>query len=235
MALRRCPGSLSFTQPKIEMVPCPDCKADVEIWSDEATGECKACGRAVIRTASQSCVDWCRYAKECMGDEKFNKYGAMKAAMRKAALLDAVQAHHGGNDAAMAQPRKLLAYAEVLLAANPQADPNVVMSAAALYHLVHGSAATSAPPSAAGIDAARKVLEDLSSPQGLVREIMELLQADASPKPATLHGRLLHDAVLLANTEKKRRPSDRGPLSPEVLAAFETEAGRAAAAQRQVA
>ena len=83
MTIKRCPGAMAFSQPKIEMTPCPDCGADVEIWSDEATGQCPKCSRTVIRTATQSCVDWCRYAKECLGEDKFKKYGQMKTALTK--------------------------------------------------------------------------------------------------------------------------------------------------------
>jgi ribosomal protein S27E len=60
MGLKRCSGATAFSQPKIEVVPCPDCGTDVEVWSDEATGQCPSCSRTVIRTATQSCVDWCR-------------------------------------------------------------------------------------------------------------------------------------------------------------------------------
>ncbi|MCX6996913.1 MAG: hypothetical protein NTV49_07470 [Kiritimatiellaeota bacterium] len=140
MTFRRCPGAIAFAQPKIEMVPCPDCGADVEIWSDEATGQCLGCARTVIRTVTQSCVDWCRYAQECLGDEKFKKYGEMKGALRKSALLQAVQAHLKSDDARLARTRKSMAYAEMLLAGHPEADPNVVMAAAALHSLTDGTA-----------------------------------------------------------------------------------------------
>lgn len=40
MSFKRCPGSLSFTQPKIELVRCPHCGAEAEVWSDEADGTC---------------------------------------------------------------------------------------------------------------------------------------------------------------------------------------------------
>jgi hypothetical protein len=42
-------------------------------------------------------VDWCKYAKECLGDEKFKKYGEMKAVMRKPALMAAMSGSVGSD------------------------------------------------------------------------------------------------------------------------------------------
>jgi hypothetical protein len=95
--MKKCPGSLSFSQPKPDIVKCPDCGTEVEIWSDEATGSCPSCSKSVIRTVTQSCVDWCKYAKECLGDEKFKKYGEMKAVMRKPALMAAMSGSVGSD------------------------------------------------------------------------------------------------------------------------------------------
>ena len=86
MSFRRCPGSAAFMQPKIELVRCPQCQQDVEVWSDEADGTCDSCGITVVRTQSQSCVDWCRYARECLGEEKFKQYRETKSAVRKEAV-----------------------------------------------------------------------------------------------------------------------------------------------------
>jgi len=87
MSFKRCPGSMSFTQPKIELVRCPNCGDDAEVWSDEADGKCAKCGHTVCRTTSQSCIDWCKYAKECLGDEEHKRYQDMKTRLRKETLL----------------------------------------------------------------------------------------------------------------------------------------------------
>lgn len=191
MSFKRCPGSSSFAQPKIEVVPCPDCGADVEIWSDEATGQCPSCSRAVIRTATQSCVDWCRYARECLGDEKFRQYGEMKANLRKAALLNAVQDRLESDPGRMAKTRKTVAYAEQLLSENAEADPAVVMAAAALHGLV------TAPGAGSPEVTVSDILGALEYPQGLINEVCNLLGGSGAPPkgPESLHGRLLQEAV----------------------------------------
>ncbi len=81
--MTRCPGSTSFSQPKPDGVTCPDCGAEVEIWTDETKGVCPKCSRVVTRTLTQSCLDWCAYARDCLGDEMFENYRAMKAALPK--------------------------------------------------------------------------------------------------------------------------------------------------------
>ncbi len=69
-----CPGSSKFKQPEPETVKCASCGQEVEIWSDEAETTCPNCKGKVTRQSGQSCLDWCKYAKECVGEEKYNKY-----------------------------------------------------------------------------------------------------------------------------------------------------------------
>ena len=45
MSFKRCPGSMAFAQPKIEIVRCPHCGDDAEVWTDEAEGKCRKCGK----------------------------------------------------------------------------------------------------------------------------------------------------------------------------------------------
>jgi len=237
MGLKRCSGATAFAQPRIEVVPCPDCGTDVEVWSDEATGQCPSCSRTVIRSATQSCVDWCRYAKECLGDEKFMKYGEMKAALRKSALMQAVEARTGADSVLLAHTRKVLAYAEMLLAEHREADPNVVMAAAALQGLAGGegrSGSQSEPDTGpGGIDAALDILKELGYPQGLMKEVRDLLDPSSdSRRRDTLHYKLLHDSVLLAGSDATSGAVKRSATSPELLSAMLTDAGRNAARRR---
>ena len=69
-----CPGSGRFKGPQAEIVECPFCGEDVEIWSDEAGASCPGCKRTVSRNLGQCCLDWCKFAKECVGNEKYDKY-----------------------------------------------------------------------------------------------------------------------------------------------------------------
>lgn len=72
--ISNCPGAQSFKQPKPEIIKCPSCAVEVEIWTDEVQATCKKCKNKVIRPEGQSCLDWCKYAKECVGEKNYSKY-----------------------------------------------------------------------------------------------------------------------------------------------------------------
>ena len=70
----RCPGSMSVRQPIPEFFICPDCEAEVEIWTNERMRRCSSCGKPVHREIdSASCVQWCQYARECIGAERYEE------------------------------------------------------------------------------------------------------------------------------------------------------------------
>jgi ribosomal protein S27E len=69
-----CPGSSKFKHPQPEEVKCPRCAETLEIWTDEVQVKCPKCKKIVTREQGQSCLDWCRYAKECVGEGRYNNY-----------------------------------------------------------------------------------------------------------------------------------------------------------------
>ena len=233
MAMKRCPGSMAFTQAKPESVKCPDCGTDVEVWSDEATGQCPSCSRTVIRTATQSCVDWCKYAKECLGDEKFRKYGAMKAAMRKPALLKAVEDHLAADAPRLNHAKKVVSYAELILSDEPLADPNVVIAAAALHNTggLDGAgdepAARAGQPAEVSLQTVTAILQKLEYPDGFIKQVCQIiLTHHCSRDERDANVRVLHDADLLASAEKRKSRTQPEAFPEEFLAAFLTGAGR---------
>ena len=169
MSFKRCPGSMAFAQPKIELVRCPHCGDDAEVWTDEAEGKCRKCGRAVCRTATQSCVDWCKYARDCLGEDGHKKYQDMKTRLRKETLLKAAEAHLP-DDAQRQCTRKRVECAEQLLRRETAADPNIVIAAAALLNVDSTTPSSSAPPSAAA-----GILHELGYPEGFVKEVCSIL------------------------------------------------------------
>jgi hypothetical protein len=69
-----CPGSQKFKHPKPEMLICPYCSEEVELWTDESEAKCQKCGKVVARQLGQGCLDWCKYARDCVGLEVYNRY-----------------------------------------------------------------------------------------------------------------------------------------------------------------
>ena len=68
-----CPGAINFREVRPDDIECPFCGTEVEIWSDEATAKCPGCGREVTQSRGASCIDWCTCARECVGDEKYER------------------------------------------------------------------------------------------------------------------------------------------------------------------
>lgn len=73
MLKNSCPGSKEIKQPKPEDIGCQHCGKVIEIWSDEIEVRCKYCGNITIRPLGVTCLDWCAFAKECIGEEKYRK------------------------------------------------------------------------------------------------------------------------------------------------------------------
>lgn len=68
-----CPGSREIKQPTPEEIMCRRCGKSIEIWSDETEARCRYCGEINSRLRGQSCIDWCAFAKECVGEDKYRR------------------------------------------------------------------------------------------------------------------------------------------------------------------
>jgi len=77
--LDKCPGSGDIRTPVPTCKKCPECGEEVEIWSDELKAKCAKCGTTVFREDVSSCIEWCQAAKECLGEEKYNRLMEAKA------------------------------------------------------------------------------------------------------------------------------------------------------------
>lgn len=73
--ISQCPGAKQFRQPEPEPMRCPGCGEEIELWTDEAQTQCPKCKKKILRQSErQSCLDWCRYAKECVGLQVYEEY-----------------------------------------------------------------------------------------------------------------------------------------------------------------
>jgi len=67
-----CPGQ-DFRKLRVELHRCPKCRAEVEIFSDETRVRCQKCGEAVYRERMPSCIEWCASARQCLGEERWQR------------------------------------------------------------------------------------------------------------------------------------------------------------------
>ena len=56
---------------------CPDCGAEVEMFSDEMRFRCRKCGAMVYKEKVPSCIEWCKSARQCLGEERWKELMAV--------------------------------------------------------------------------------------------------------------------------------------------------------------
>ena len=57
--------------PTIHEKICPQCGSIIELFSIDTEVACDNCG-FVAYNDTLSCVQWCQYAKKCVGEEMYN-------------------------------------------------------------------------------------------------------------------------------------------------------------------
>ncbi len=70
-----CPGSANIRTPELSLKKCPECGADIELFSNETSTKCTACGFTVYNDIN-SCIRWCRYAEQCVGADKVKEFNS---------------------------------------------------------------------------------------------------------------------------------------------------------------
>jgi len=63
---------MGLTTPTLKVKKCPQCGNDVEVFSNDVQVKCDTCGFTVYNDV-ESCIQWCKYARLCVGDELYRK------------------------------------------------------------------------------------------------------------------------------------------------------------------
>ena len=78
----RCPGQ-DTRNLRVKLYKCPNCGAGVEIFSDELSVRCQKCGTKVYSEKIPSCIEWCASARQCLGEERWQKLMAETESIAK--------------------------------------------------------------------------------------------------------------------------------------------------------
>ena len=70
--ISKCPGQ-DDRNIKAEEIRCPACGCNIEIFSDEVKARCPKCKIFAYRKRMPSCIDWCSFARECIGENKWKE------------------------------------------------------------------------------------------------------------------------------------------------------------------
>ena len=186
-----CPGSKYMRQPKPELFPCPGCGGEVEIWSDEISGRCTACGTMVMRDGTMSCLEWCAMARECVGDDVFDSFKERKAESIKERLLKLASDAAERQNMDFRLVERSLYYAEIL-SREEEADLHVVLAGAVLSQ-IYGKHP----------DLARKELLKMGFQLDDADVVCRMVADGAGVAgDEAINGRVVHDSCLLARQEE---------------------------------
>lgn len=82
--------------PTVEEKLCPQCGHEIEIFSVDTEAVCEHCGFKIFND-KLSCVQWCKYARQCVGDEMY-EHMMQIAARQKAEREKEREAKHAAKD-----------------------------------------------------------------------------------------------------------------------------------------
>jgi len=68
----KCPGQ-DDRNIKAQVISCPHCGYDAEIFSDEFKRHCPKCRNTIFKDKLPSCADWCKSARKCIGEDKWRQ------------------------------------------------------------------------------------------------------------------------------------------------------------------
>jgi DNA-directed RNA polymerase subunit RPC12/RpoP len=68
----KCPGQ-DMRNLRVSVHKCPNCGAEVEIFSDEMKARCPKCKQMVYKEKVTSCIEWCTSARQCLGEERWRQ------------------------------------------------------------------------------------------------------------------------------------------------------------------
>lgn len=78
MDIKSCPGAANIKgTPTLEEKVCPVCGSVIELFSNEMSTRC-GCG-FVAYNEIQSCVSWCNFARECVGEDAYEQIRTRKS------------------------------------------------------------------------------------------------------------------------------------------------------------
>ncbi|MDJ0721619.1 MAG: HD domain-containing protein [Desulfobacterales bacterium] len=222
----KCPGQdMQFWKPgDIYEVDCPGCGRTVEFFKDDTARRCGHCGHRFANPKMDfGCAAYCPYAEQCIGDLP-PEVAAQQENLLKDKVAIAVKRHFGRDFKSIGHASRVARYAEQI-AREEKAVLAVVLTAAYLLDVDKQSSPVDGQPAVA-----RSILEQVKARPELADQVCALIALRHEiGRSDDLEARILHDALLLARLEERKRDGD---LSPNNVAQA-AEACRTAACRRQ--
>ncbi|HLD30056.1 MAG TPA: HD domain-containing protein [bacterium] len=207
----KCPGTDARFL-KVEQRKCPACGYEVEIFSDEFKVSCPGCHADVFRSETPSCIDWCRYAKECVGEEKLKEMKGKKAQGAvdfRERLITEMKRYFGADSRRILHAERVTCYAEKLL--DKEKGARSIVMTSAVFHDIgirvceekYGSSEGDLQEKE-GPAVARGILEKLGLKEDVISEVCEIIGSHHTPgRIDTLNFKIVWDADNLVKWEEQ--------------------------------
>lgn len=227
-----CPGSKAFNQPAPEDFSCPQCKAEVEIWTDERKATCPTCGFIVRKKAESTCLAWCAYGEDCVGKDVYSSYKAHQLMSFKMKLVEELEVFFGEDKRRIDHAKHVLGFAEQIMIPE-KADPFIVIPAAILHDVGIKIAEAKYNSSAGhyqekeGPPIAKKILLRLGFRTKDIDEICAIIGSHHSPgEIETTNFQVLYEADWLVNLGDDFKDETREKKLRLIEKNFKTKKGK---------
>lgn len=229
--INKCPGQ-DKRNVEAKLLKCPKCGYEVELFSDEIKARCPKCHNVVFVEIMPSCVDWCKYAKECVGGSAYGEYLKNKSQILKEKLIKELEGYFGSDTRRINHAKHVMDYAEELLR-NEGGDWHIVIPASLLHDVgikiaeeKYGSSKGHYQEKE-GPAIARNILLKMGFKKEDTDEICQIIARHHSPgKVDTQNFRVLCDADMLVNFREEVDLTDKDKLKILIGKVFNTKKAR---------
>lgn len=241
--MHKCPG-VDLRHIRVEEQECKNCGYKLEIFSDEIRTLCPKCKTESYREKIPSCIDWCSYAKECIGQEKYEQLKPRIETNKtkldfKEKILSEMVSHFKDDIKRICHAMKVTYFAEKILQQEKDADRKVVVISAILhdigikecerkYNSTDGQLQEKEGP-----PIARKILQKLGIKQEVIDEVCKIIASHHSPGEVnTMNFKIVCDADWLVNLEDEFDLKDKKKLEKTIDKVFLTATGKQLAKEK---
>jgi hypothetical protein len=232
----RCPGqnTLFWKPDDIYDVTCPSCGKPVEFWKDDSKRTCKCGHRFLNPKRDLGCLEYCKYAEQCMPDMFQGEN--LKALYRDRLLIGAKIALKP-EDTRLKRSQEIAEVAEEILD-QESGQPKVVFAAAILGDLVLNSQ----PQGVQGFSSrdeespramVTKVLAELATEKEVIAQVCQIIEDRINGTSSEdVNHRIVSDALMVVELSEKKTLLEEAAIERLIEKKIQTETGKRLARER---